>query len=159
MGGGSSSGKNSLGDDKDLKELEDKARKELNKDYKHNTFISFDFEDFDEVNMLRAQAKNENSDIEFNDYSVKDSIDSDRTEYIKQKISERIRQCSITIVYLSDNSFSSKWVKWEVEKSIQLEKNVIAVYKSDTAPSQIPAYIKDNKIKIIPWKKLADYLK
>ena len=36
-----------------------------------NVFISFASDDLDEVNLLRGQAKNENSNIEFNDYSLK----------------------------------------------------------------------------------------
>lgn len=155
MGGGSSSGRYSLGD---IKELEKKAKEELKKGQRRNTFISFDYNDIDEVNLLRAQAKNNKSEIEFIDRSVKDPFNSDRSEYIKQKISDRINQCSQTIVYLSNHTSSSKWVEWEVEKSILLGKDVIAVYKGDTPPSSIPLFIKDNRIKVIPWKNLADYL-
>lgn len=155
MGGGSSSGRSSLGN---IKSLEEKARKELDKGVRRNTFLSFDYDDIDEVNLLRAHAKNEKSEIEFIDRSVKDTINSERAEYIKQKIAERIRQCSQTVVYLTDHTHSSAWVKWEVEKSIQLGKNVIAVHKGDTPPSRIPSCIKDHGIKIVTWKKLSDHL-
>lgn len=155
MGGRSSSGLSSLGN---IKALEDKARKELNRGKRRNTFLSFDFDDIDDVNLLRAHAKNEKSEIEFIDRSVKDTINSERSDYIKQKITERIRQCSQSIVYISNDTHSSAWVKWEVDKSIQLGKNVIAVYKGDTPPSRIPSCIKDHGIKIIPWKKLSDHL-
>lgn len=155
MGGGSGSGRSSLGN---IKNLEEKARKELDKGIRRNTFLSFDYEDIDEVNLLRAHAKNEKSEIEFIDRSVKDPINSERAEYIKQKIAERIRQCSQTVVYITDNTHSSGWVKWEVEKSLQLGKGVIAVHKGDAPPSNIPSCITDNGIKVVSWSNLSDYL-
>ncbi|WP_244649473.1 TIR domain-containing protein [Neoaquamicrobium sediminum] len=75
-----------------------------------------------EVNLLRAHAKNENSDIEFNDHSVREPYDSERAEYIKKKISERISRSSICVVYISDNTAQSRWVTWEVETSLALGK-------------------------------------
>ncbi|MFC1536782.1 TIR domain-containing protein [Pseudomonadota bacterium] len=155
MGGGSGGGRSSLGN---IESLEKKAREELDKGTRRNTFLSFDFDDIDEVNLLRAHAKNDKSEIEFVDRSVKDSINSERAEYIKQKIVERIRQCSQTVVYITDTTHSSEWVKWEVEKSLQLGKGVIAVHKGDSPPSKIPSCITDNKIKIVPWNKLSDSL-
>ena len=155
MGGGSGSGRSSLGN---IKSLEEKARKELDKGVRRNTFLSFDYDDIDEVNLLRAHAKNEKSEIEFIDRSVKDPINSERAEYIKQKIVERIRQCSQTVVYITDNTHSSDWVKWEVEKSLQLGKGVIAVHKGDAPPSNMPSCITDNGIKVVTWSNLSEYL-
>lgn len=155
MGGGSDSGRSSLGN---IKSLEEKARKELDKGVRRNTFLSFDYDDIDEVNLLRAHAKNEKSEIEFIDRSVKDPINSERAEYIKQKIVERIRQCSQTVVYITDNTHSSDWVKWEVEKSLQLGKGVIAVHKGDAPPSNMPSCITDNGIKVVTWSNLSEYL-
>lgn len=155
MGGGSGSGRSSLGN---IKSLEEKAKKELDKGVRRNTFLSFDFDDIEEVNLLRAHAKNEKSEIEFIDRSVKDPIDSEHAEYIKQKITERIRQCSQTVVYITEKTHSSGWVKWEIEKSVQLGKAVIAVHKGDTPPSNIPSCIKDNGIKVVSWSNLSKYL-
>lgn len=155
MGGSSGSGRQSLGN---IEKLEEKAKKELEKGARRSIFLSFNYDDIDEVNLLRAQAKNEKSDIEFIDRSVKDQIDSEREEYIKQKITERIRQCSQTVVYVTEKSHSSKWVEWEVQKSLELGKKIIAVHKGDTAPKKLPACIKDNKIKLVSWQNLPDNL-
>lgn len=155
MGGGGGSGRSSLGN---IESLEEKAKKELDKGVRRNTFLSFDYDDIDEVNLLRAHAKNEKSEIEFIDRSVKDPIDSERAEYIKQKITERIRQCSQTVVYITNNTHCSDWVKWEVEKSLQLGKDVIAVHKGDAPPSNIPLCITDNGIKVVSWSNLSEHL-
>ena len=54
------------------------------------------------------------------------------------------------------NSRCPYLMKWEVEKSLQLGKGVIAVHKGDTPASKIPSCIKGNGIKVVPWKKLSD---
>ncbi len=153
MGGGGG-GRRSLGD---IRALEQRAKAALQSG-KRNVFISFAMEDLDEVNLLRAHAKNEKSDIEFNDYSVREPYDSERAEYIRQKITERIERASVTVVYLSESTPQSEWVKWEVEKSLNLGKRVIAMYASDKPPSQLPAWVSEKKIGVVPWKNLADEL-
>lgn len=153
MGGGGG-GRGSLGD---IRALEQRAKAAL-QGGKRNVFISFAMEDLNEVNLLRAHAKNEKSDIEFNDYSVREPYDSERAEYIRQKITERIERASVTVVYLSESTPQSKWVKWEVEKSLSLGKRVVAMYASDKPPSQLPSWVSDKKIGVVPWKNLADEL-
>jgi hypothetical protein len=153
--GGSSGGRWShLGD---VRSLEEKAKAAL-QGGKRNVFISFATEDMDEVNLLRAHAKNENSDIEFNDHSVHDPYDSERAEYIKQRIGERINRSSITVVYLSKNTAQSKWVAWEVQKSLELGKKVIAVHAGASYTDIRPNWI-NNDIKVVPWANLANNLK
>ena len=157
MGGG---GRNSPGIG-DIRSLIDKAKEEIRRaerQTKRNVFISFAYEDNDEVNLLRAHARNENLPIEFNDWSVSEPIDSERSIYIKQKIAERIRRSSVTIVYLSDHTINSKWVKWEVEESVRQGKKILGVYKGDNPPSKIPASLPEHNIKTIKWSDLATAL-
>lgn len=71
---------------------------------KRNVFLSFVQEDLANVNLLRGQAKNENSDIEFNDWSLTKPFDSKDADYVKRGIRERIGQSSMTIVYVSDKT-------------------------------------------------------
>jgi len=138
----------------DLKKLEKIAKESLKKDAqpaKRNVFISFVYEDIKDVNMLRAQSKNENSDIEFNDWSLQEPFDSKRAEYIRRGITERIRQSSVTLVYISEKTADSKWVNWEINESIRLGKGVKGVYKGNVPPSKLPEAITKNKIQLIPW--------
>ncbi|HJZ04787.1 MAG TPA: TIR domain-containing protein [Patescibacteria group bacterium] len=153
-GGGGSNGKDNIGS------LIEAAKRELNKGNeqgRRNVFISFAYEDIDEVNLLRGQAKNEKSPIDFNDWSVSEPFDSDRAPYIKQKISERIAQSSLTVVYLSDKTQKSSWVKWEIEESLKRGKHVIGVFSGNTYP-KLPTIFKKHRIKCVPWNKLADTL-
>ena len=162
MGGGGGGGRGLTPDE--LKRLQQKAKKSLNDADglgKCNVFISFSHEDLNEVNLLRGQAKNENSDIEFNDWSLKVPFDSKKADYIKRGIRERIRQCSVTVVYISDKTAGSKWVNWEIQESIAMGKGVIAMYKGNSAPMRLPKAVTQHNIPIVQWnqKELAKAIK
>jgi len=155
MGGGSGGGWNTLGD---IRALEDKAKQVL-QGGKRNVFISFATEDMSEVNLLRATAKNDNSDLEFNDHSVRVPYNSKRADYIKQKITERIERSSYCVVHLSKNTAQSQWVKWEVEKSISLGKTVIATHTKDGKPAKMPGWVQKHGIKVVTWSNLPNVIK
>lgn len=154
-GGGGSTG--SLGD---IRRLEEQAKEMLRQGAtgRRNVFISFAFEDLNEVNLLRGQAKSERSELEFNDRSVHEPYKSERAEYIRQRLAERINQCSVTVVYLTENTPASEWVSWEVRKSIELAKEVVAVHKGERPPSPLPDFIKEFGIRVVPWSRLAEEL-
>lgn len=154
MGGSGGGGYSRLGD---VKRLEQKAKEAL-QGGRRNVFISFSMKDIDEVNLVRAHAKNENSDIEFNDRSVREPYNSERAEYIRARLKERINQSSTTVVYVSENTAKSSWVEWEVKTSIELGKRVIAMYKGDSPPANAPSWIKDSNIAKVAWKDLAGEL-
>lgn len=155
MGGGGGNVR-SIGD---IQSLVDRAKQELREGEqagKRNVFISFAYEDVGTVNLLRGHAKNENSPIEFNDWSVSEPINSERAPYIKQKIAERIAQSSLTVVFLSNKTPNSEWVTWEIEESIKQGKHVIGVYPQDSKPNNFSDAIKINKIKYVSWQELAE---
>jgi MTH538 TIR-like domain (DUF1863) len=150
MGGKTGSG-TPLGE---LAQLREEAQKVIRREVepgRQNVFISFVIEDEREVNALRGQAKNEDTAIEFNDWSVKEPYDSERAEYIRAKIRERIRQCSVTAVYLSEHTADSAWVDWEIRESVRLGKGVIAFHAGETPPTQLPKALGEFGIKPIRW--------
>jgi hypothetical protein len=154
MGGGGGTGR-SIGD---IQSLVDRAKQELRQAKntgKRNVFISFAYEDVGTVNLLRGQARNDNIPLVFNDWSVSEPIDSEKATYIKQKISDRIAQCSVTVVFLSESTSSSSWVTWEIEQSIKQGKHVIGVFPQDSEPASHPAAFDKYGIKSVPWPKLA----
>lgn len=142
----------------DIKSLEDKVKQRLaeaKRDVSRHVFISFDHEDLDEVNLLRGQARNDKLDLQFDDHSVKEPYESADADYIKRKISEKIDRCSVTVVYLTDKTASSKWVNWEIEESLKRGKGVIGVYKGDTAPARTPPAFQRNGCKAVKWEHAA----
>jgi len=148
MGGGGGGGPSP----KDIRRLEDLAKSKLRESEsgRRNVFISFVNEDRQLVELLRGQAKKEDSALDFNDWSLREPFESERADYIRQGIRERIRQASITLVYLSDRAAGSKWVNWEIQESIKLGKKVVGVYQGQ-APSRFPVAMKGHGIKIVPW--------
>jgi len=135
----------------DLDKLEQLAREKLKGESspdRRNVFISFDYDDVQEVNLLRGQAKNENSDLVFNDWSLKEPFNSKKAEYIKKGISQKIESSSVTVVYISNNTANSRWVNWEINQSLKMGKGVVVVYKGNTPPARMPKAISDNRDKV-----------
>jgi protein-tyrosine-phosphatase len=46
--------------------------------------------------------------------------------------------------------------EWEIEESLKRGKHVIGVYPEDPKPGKFPDAISQNRIKCVPWSKLAD---
>lgn len=142
----------------DKKSMEDKVKQrfaEARDGASRHVFISFDHEDLNEVNLLRGQAKNDAMDLQFDDHSVKEPYDSTNADYIKRNIREKIDRCSVTMVYLSEKTASSKWVNWEIEESLKRGKGVIGVYKGETPPAKTPSAFKQNECKAVKWEHAA----
>ena len=150
MGGSSGGGPTRIGN---VQSLIEQAKAELKR--KRNVFISFAYEDLNEVNLLRGQARNENSPLEFNDWSVSEPYNSERADYIRQRISERILQSSVTVVYVTEESSKSQWCAWEIQRSIELGKHVIATYKGTEPPAVRFDALAKHQIACVPWRDLA----
>lgn len=150
MGGGGGGGIPSS----DLKRLEERAKQSLKAataDTSRHVFISFAFEDEDEVNLLRGQAANDKTELQFDDFSLKEAIKSKSEDYIKQKIRERIDRVSVTAVYLTKDSVKSEWVEWEIAESLKRGKGVIGVYKSESPPAHLPSAFKEYGLTTVKW--------
>ena len=151
MGGGSG-GSFSLGDLAKLQEAAKQKLKDASEVASPHVFISFSHDDMDEVNLLRGQAKNENNDLQFDDHSVKEAFDSTNADYIKRQIREKIDRASVTVVYVSENSATSKWVNWENEESLKRGKGVVGVHKGDKPPANLPPALVASKSKVVKWQ-------
>ncbi|SRR6266568_6815144 len=140
----------------DAERLFKKAADEARESGARNVFISFHVEDESQVNLLRAQAKNEGTDLVFRDYSVKEPFD----ERWKMNCSERIAQASATICMIGPDTASRTAVLWELEESYRQGKRVIGVkiYRDQEYP--IPKPLLDNNAPIIEWnlKKISEEL-
>jgi hypothetical protein len=152
MGGSGSSSS----EDRDIDALERISRERIrgsDQPQRRNVFISFANEDLALVNFLRGQAKNENSNLDFIDRSLRDPYDSENVEYIRRGIRERIRQTSVTVCFITENTAQSKWVDWEIRESISLGKGVVAMYQGEKPPSRLPPAIREFGIKLVPWRQ------
>ena len=92
-----------------------------------HVFLSFVEEDLNVVNLFRGQAKNEHSDLEFADYSIKAPFDSTNSDYIARGITDQLRLVSVTVCLYGPTTYTSKWVDWELRKSVELGKPTMGV--------------------------------
>ena len=90
-------------------------------------FLSFVEEDLNVVNLFRGQAKNAGSDLEFADYSIKEPFDSTNANYIARGIIDQLRLASLTVCLYGPTTYTSKWVDWELRKSLELQKPIMGV--------------------------------
>lgn len=128
------------------------------KSEKKRIFLSFAFEDLDHVRGLRLLKDNPDFDLEFYDESVKEPIDSENADYIKQKIREKIKRSSATLCLVSEVTYKSKWVDWELETSDKFSKKIIAMaIKGVEKDIVFPKFIEEQKITV--WKWSIDKLK
>ena len=112
-----------------------------------NVFISFHVEDESQVRFLTEQAKQENTQLEFRDYSVKEPFD----EKWRANVRERISQTSATIVMIGPETANRPAVNFEIEESYRQGKQVfgVKIYKNENHP--IPEAMKRNNARVINW--------
>lgn len=91
-------------------------------------FLSFVEEDLELVNLFRGQARLESSDLDFHDYSIKEPFDSVNAQYIQRGIAEQIKLATLTMCLYGPTTYTSKWVDWELIKTLELGKPLMGVY-------------------------------
>ena len=95
---------------------------------KKTIFISYDYDnDAYWKNLLVAWDKNSEFDFTFYDTSVDVSVDSTDAAAIKRVISARINGATHFLCIVGKHTHKSGWVKWEIEKAVDLRKKLIAV--------------------------------
>lgn len=151
MGGSGGNLSMSLGERAALEEKAKAVIKEGAEPERRNLFLSFASEDLPQVNLLRGQAKYEASELTFNDWSLRVPFNSEQAPYIRKGIRERIRQSSVTLVFVSDRTHNSKWVNWEIKESAKMGKAVMAVYSGDKPPGRLPSELVRLKVTPVRW--------
>lgn len=103
-------------------------------------FISYDYDnDKHYKNILKAWDANGTFDFNFDDHSADVSINSTDAAAIKRAISAKINNATYFLCIVGKKTYSSSWVKWEIEKAVELNKRIVAVKTSstNTTPSEL----------------------
>ena len=111
-----------------------------------NVFLSFTMTDKGFVDLLRGQAERRQPALVFRDYSIKEAFEATW----KTNAERLIRACSITLCLIGKTTHRSQAVDWEVRKSVDLGKHVMAVAIDPTGPI-VPPALADLKVKPLPW--------
>lgn len=111
-----------------------------------NVFLSFTMEDRDLVNRFRVQVENGQCALVFRDYPIKETF-----EYAWKTNAERlIRSCSVTVCLIGKSTHQSKAVDWEIRKSAELGKSILAVVIDAPTPP-VPPSLAELNISPLPW--------
>jgi hypothetical protein len=113
----------------------------------YNVFLSFAMEDKDLVELFRGQARNRRLDLEFRDYSIKEPFD----RAWKTNCERIIQMCSATICLVGESTYRSDAVDWEIRKSAELGKGIMAVYLGSTSVPLPPA-LRELGVRPVRWK-------
>ncbi len=111
-----------------------------------NVFLSFAMEDQRLASAFRAQARSGRSDLEFRDYSVKEPFE----RAWKTNVERLIRRCSATICLVGTSTWSSDAVDWEIRKSDELGKKLLAV-QLDPDVRRPPRALRELGVPMVPW--------
>jgi hypothetical protein len=111
-----------------------------------NVFLSFAMEDKPLVELFRGQAEMADSRMEFRDYSVKEPFE----QAWKSNVEELIRLCSMTIVLVGRDTWKSEAVDWEIRKSHELGKQLVAVFVNGT-DVRLPSALVEFNVPVYSW--------
>lgn len=111
-----------------------------------SVFISYEYgRDKDFVNGIRGLIENPNIDITFYDKSVTQEINSTNESYIKSVILEKIKSASMLLCIVGEDTHSSPWVKWEIEKARENYKEVVFMRRKDYFNTSMPQGVLKNQ--------------
>lgn len=118
---------------------------------KKRVFLSFIEEDKERVQGLRLLAANPDYELEFYDESVRVAIDSADAEYVKRKIREKISRTSVTVCLISEQTYASRWVNWELEESAKKGNAIIAMALKGVERAVLPGLVKEKGLTFHAW--------
>lgn len=122
-----------------------------------NIFISFDWDDRDQVNGFRSMLANPDiKPLSHRDTSIKHDYSEYGTPEIKRQITRKIAHSDIIICLISQKTKHSDWVNWELEQTRLSGKPIIGIVLKDqpvTTLKGTPAFFsRYNNYKVHPWK-------
>ena len=103
-------------------------------------FISYDYDnDKHYKNLLKAWDANGAFDFNFNDQSADVSINSTNAAVIKRAISAKISNAIYFLCIVGEKTYNSSWVKWEIDKAVELNRRIVAVKtkSTNTTPNEL----------------------
>ena len=117
-------------------------------------FISFAVEDSNYRDMLKGQARNENSPFELVDMSVKQPWDN----AWKTKCRTKIKGCDGVIALLSKKTRNAEGARWEMKCAIEETIPTIGIHIHKYDKGSIPSELSGKKVIDWTWSGIKDFL-
>ena len=131
--------------------------------YKNKTYVCFDADnDILYYNLMKAWKENENIAFDFhNAHEINSLRDGSSEEQIKKKLRERLVSTKVLVILIGKYTKNLyKYVRWEIEYSIEKNIPIIAVNlnKKKSQDDLCPPILKDELTIYIPFgQKIIDY--
>ena len=121
-----------------------------------NLFISFDWDDRNQVNGFRGMLANPDIyNLTHRDTSVKYDYSDLGNQAIKEAILKKIKQSRVIICLISQKTKNSKWVNWELEQAMSSGKSILGFVLKDqpvSLPQGCPEFFTRYKqYKVFEW--------
>ena len=117
-----------------------------------NIFISHIHEDDSKLTHLKDLLRK--NGINARDYSIHaDKPNNAKSEdYIKSQIlAPQIQQCSVLVVYVSEETKNSHYVNWEIEYAQKLGKRIVGVWGEDEEGCELPEALDAYRDALVGW--------
>lgn len=106
-------------------------------------FVSYDHsEDVHYKDLLRAWDANTSFDFEFDLRSPNEAIDSSQAHVIQAALTKKMKESAYILVIVGSKSYTSKWMKWEIERAKQTDTNLrfaaVKIISGNQLPSGFP---------------------
>ena len=117
--------------------------------------VFFSFTEADRGVVLTIKGRAVNPDYANLNFRVKDLLKRWNTEdvsVIRQAISKAMSGTSRTIVFVGERTHRSRWVREEVEMTLENSKSVYAIRLKDTSGTK-PKVLEENGIYLHTWSE------
>mgnify|MGYP006446482165 FL=1 len=117
--------------------------------------VFFSFTEPDREVVLTVKGRAINSSYSNLNFRVKDLLkrwNTESTAVIRRAITTSMSGTSRTIVFIGERTHRSKWVREEVEMTLEKNKSVYAIRLKDTNGKK-PKVLEDNNIFLYSWSE------
>ncbi|WP_444895506.1 TIR domain-containing protein [Microbulbifer sp. SSSA005] len=95
---------------------------------KYNIFISHSWQNSDALRSLRRLLNDRGYfNVEFEEVSKDEPIDSKNASYIKNRLAEKIGNSNIVLGLAGMYASHSDWMEWELDKALDLNIPIVGV--------------------------------
>lgn len=125
---------------------------------KRRIFLSFHMEDYPQVRGFRLMASNPSLDIEFHDGGLREPVSSERSQYVRSVIRDKIRRCSVVICLIGNGTGWRDWVDWELRTAHEMAKGICGVRLKDSR-GRVPPLLRETGAPIAPSMGVEDVIR
>jgi len=114
-------------------------------------FLSFADIDAPKVKRLLPLLESPEYELDYYYGPLDMDIEAQGAEAIKQVIGEKIVKCGITVCLISENTYKSKWVDSQLQKSRNKGNRIIAMALKGTVDAVLPVAVRELNLAFYPW--------